>query len=261
MAVWDDALTEQDRKVVELRPPRPLTGFGERSALLVVDMNRGAVGEDRPIAEQLDRYPGACGNFAWDAIRHMQRLIPAARGAGIPVIYSRHIFRATHDLPRAKDPSYSYSELSPLSELQPEVAPQPGDLLIETAAGQSLLSDGSHLHAAEQEGRHPADHRKHHQRMYLGNRHRRTRLRVQGRRHRGVRLRPYRDVPQGIALRPPVQVLRCHIGRPRLRAPGHGSSGSYRGYGERLTPWGVVYTIPPIHREGSGIASLYLSGS
>ena len=142
MAVWDDALTEQDRKVVELRPPRPLTGFGERSALLVVDMNRGAVGEDRPIAEQLDRYPGACGNFAWDAIRHMQRLIPAARGAGIPVIYSRHIFRATHDLPRAKDPSYSYSELSPLSELQPEVAPQPGDLLIEKQRASLFFQTG-----------------------------------------------------------------------------------------------------------------------
>ena len=131
MAVWDDALTEHDRKVVELRPPRPPTGFGERPALLIIDMNRGAVGEDRPIAEQLDRYPGACGNFAWDAIRHMQRLIPAAREAGIPVIYSRHVFRAIHDLPRATDPTYSYSELSPLSELQPEVAPQPGDLLIE----------------------------------------------------------------------------------------------------------------------------------
>ena len=142
MAVWDDALTEQDRKVVELRPPRPLTGFGERSALLVVDMNRGAVGEDRPIAEQLDRYPGACGNFAWDAIRHMQRLIPAARGAGIPVIYSRHIFRATHDLPRAKDPSYSYSELSPVSELQPEVAPQPGDLLIEKQRASLFFQTG-----------------------------------------------------------------------------------------------------------------------
>ena len=128
--------------MVELRPPRPLTGFGERSALLVVDMNRGAVGEDRPIAEQLDRYPGACGNFAWDAIRHMQRLIPAARGAGIPVIYSRHIFRATHDLPRAKDPSYSYSELSPVSELQPEVAPQPGDLLIEKQRASLFFQTG-----------------------------------------------------------------------------------------------------------------------
>ena len=220
MAVWDDALTEQDRKVVEFRPPRPLTGFGERSALLVVDMNRGAVGEDRPIAEQLDRYPGACGNFAWDAIRHMQRLIPAARGAGIPVIYSRHIFRATHDLPRAKDPSYSYSELSPLSELQPEVAPQPGDLLIEKQRASLFFQTGLIYMLLNKKVDTPADHRKHHQRMYSGNRHRRTRLRVQGRRHRGVHLRPYRDVPQGIALRPPVQVLRCHIGRPRLRAPG-----------------------------------------
>lgn len=131
MAVWDDALTKQDRKVVELRPPRQPNGFGERPALLVIDMNRGAVGEDRPIPEQLDQYPGACGNLAWDAIRHMQKLIPTARTSGIPVIYSRHIFRATHDLPRAKDPSYYYSELSPLSELQPEVAPISGDLLIE----------------------------------------------------------------------------------------------------------------------------------
>ena len=142
MAVWDDALTEQDRKVVELRPPRPPTGFGERPALLVVDMNRGAVGEDRPIAEQLDRYPGACGNSAWAAIRHMQKLIPAARDAGIPVIYSRHIFRATHDLPRATDPTYSYSELSPLSELQPEVAPQPGDLLIEKQRASLFFQTG-----------------------------------------------------------------------------------------------------------------------
>jgi len=72
----------------------------------------------------------------------MQKLIPAARDAGIPVIYSRHIFRATHDLPRATDSSYSYSELSPLSELQPEVAPQPGDLLIEKQRASLFFQTG-----------------------------------------------------------------------------------------------------------------------
>ena len=104
---------------------------GQRPAVLVVDMNRGAVGEDRPIYEQLDRYPGSCGNFAWAAVRHMQRLLPQAREAGVPVIYSKHVMRAIHGLPRADDPDYWYSELSPLSEIQPEVGMQPGDLLIE----------------------------------------------------------------------------------------------------------------------------------
>ena len=142
MSVWEDSLTEHDRQVVALRPSRALNGFGERPALLVVDMNRGAVGEDRPIYEQLDRYPGACGNFAWAAVRHMQRLIPMAREAGIPVIYSKHIFRAIHDLPRANDPTYGYSELSPLSEIQPEVAMQQGDLLIEKQRASVFFQTG-----------------------------------------------------------------------------------------------------------------------
>lgn len=113
------------------RTPRKRAGFGERPALLVIDMNIGAVGENRPIYEQLDKYPGACGPYAWAAIPYQQRMLAAARDAGIPVIYSQHIFKAIHDLPGAKDPKMGYSELSPLSKLQPEVAPKSGDLLIE----------------------------------------------------------------------------------------------------------------------------------
>lgn len=141
MAVWDDLLSEHDRKVIEakganrLRQPR---GLGERPALLVIDMNIGAVGEDRPIYEQLDRYPVACGPYAWASIRHMQKLLPQARRAGIPIIYTKQIHRAIHDLPRrygssspAKDPSDPFSELSPQSNFQPETAPQPGDLIVE----------------------------------------------------------------------------------------------------------------------------------
>ena len=140
MAVWDDALSEHDRKVLAGRKPRKVTGFGDRPALLVVDMNVGAVGENRPIYEQLDRYPGNCGPYAWAAIHHMEKLIAAARAGGIPIIYSRHIMRAVHDLPRANDPTFQYSELSPQSELQPEVAPQPGDLLIEKQRASMLVN-------------------------------------------------------------------------------------------------------------------------
>jgi len=62
-AVFRDLLSEEDRQVIAGRSPRKLSGFGERSALLVIDNYLGAIGEDRPIPEQLDKYPGACGQF------------------------------------------------------------------------------------------------------------------------------------------------------------------------------------------------------
>ncbi len=132
MAIWNNILSEHDRKVLEARPSRSSRGLGQRPAVLVIDMNCGSVGDDLPNYEQVDEYPGACGGFAWTAIPHMQEVIRAARDADIPVVYTKLIYKATHDWPRAKDANYRFSELSPQSEIHPEIAPQPGDLLIET---------------------------------------------------------------------------------------------------------------------------------
>ena len=132
MAIWDNILSEHDRNVLKARPSRSSRGLGERPAVLVIDMNCGAVGENRPNYEQVGEFPGACGLFAWTAIPHMQEVIRAAREADLPVVYTKLIFKVTHDLPRAKDPNYRFSELSPQSEILPEIAPQPGDLMIET---------------------------------------------------------------------------------------------------------------------------------
>ena len=132
MAIWNNILSEQDRQALEARPSRSSRGLGKRPAVLVVDMNCGAVGTKRPNDEQVNEFSGACGLFAWSAVPHMQQVINAARDADIPVVYTKLIFKATHDLPRAKDPTYRFSELSPQSEILTEVAPQPGDLLIET---------------------------------------------------------------------------------------------------------------------------------
>lgn len=139
MAIWDAYLSENDRKALSLQPgaptlaaskPRAQQGFGERAALLVIDMQNVSCGEDRPIHEQLDRYPSACGTAAWAAVRHMQKLLPAARAAGIPLIYTKQLFRPHTGLPQAQ-PSSAYSSLNPLSEIVPELAMQEGDLLIE----------------------------------------------------------------------------------------------------------------------------------
>ena len=141
MAVWDAYLTENDQRVLAARRPRPRSGFGAKPALLVIDMQRTACGEDRPIYEQLDRYPGACGPHAWAAIRHLQTLIPAARAAGVPVIYTKHLFRPTSGLPQAA-PSSVFSSLNPLSEIPEEIAMQEGDLLLEKQVASVFFHTG-----------------------------------------------------------------------------------------------------------------------
>ena len=138
MPAWDRFLTEDDRKVATLRPKRRLNGLGKTPALLVVDMQLTACGHDRPIHEQLEEFPGACGPHAWRAIPVQQRLLAAARAAGLPVIYTKHVFRPRSGLPLAAASS-SFSALNPQSEIPDEVAMQPGDILIEKQTASAFL--------------------------------------------------------------------------------------------------------------------------
>ncbi len=131
MHSWEDILVGADRKLLDARTPMRPTVFGTRPCLLVIDMNIGALGEDRPAFEQQDRHPGACGAGGWTSMKKIGRLLGEAHRARTPVIYSRHIFRAIHQLPRADDPKYIYSELNPASELHPQISPKRGDLIIE----------------------------------------------------------------------------------------------------------------------------------
>jgi nicotinamidase-related amidase len=130
MAVWDQFLSKDDKKVMAVRKPRVPNGPGQRNALLLIDMQVTACGFDKPIYEQLDVYSGACGPHAWKSIPYQQRLLSAARTAGVPVIYSKHVFYGISGLPAA-DPSNNFSALNANSEIPVEVAMQPGEFLVE----------------------------------------------------------------------------------------------------------------------------------
>ncbi|WP_172293273.1 isochorismatase family protein [Pseudoruegeria sp. HB172150] len=130
MAVWEEFLSEDDKKVLEIRKPRELNGPGSRQALLVIDMQMTAIGYDKPIWEQLDEYSGACGPHAWKSIPYQQKMIGAAREVGMPVIYSKHVFHPYMGLPRAA-PGDNFSSLSHKSEIPDELVMQEGDILIE----------------------------------------------------------------------------------------------------------------------------------
>lgn len=86
--VWDKFLSEQDRAHQGMRQQKN-RGFGSRPALLLIDLYRWVFGDKpQPLLEATKDWPGTCGLAGWEAIPHIQRLLAAAREAGIPVIHT-----------------------------------------------------------------------------------------------------------------------------------------------------------------------------
>jgi len=85
--VWDSFLTEQDRAHLAMSPHRH-TGFGERPALLLIDLYRWVFGDKpEPLLEAIKTWPGSCGLAAWRAIPPLQTLLQVAREASIPIVH------------------------------------------------------------------------------------------------------------------------------------------------------------------------------
>src|SRR5205823_2509905 len=86
--IWDRFLTEQDRARLQGKQKKP-RGFGERPALLLIDLYRWVFGDaPEPLPEAAETWPGSCGLAAWESLPHTQRLLAAARAAGIPVVHT-----------------------------------------------------------------------------------------------------------------------------------------------------------------------------
>jgi len=92
--VWEQFLTERDKAVFEASGYGARGDWGKRPAILVIDVSYGFTGEkDEPILDSIKTWPNSCGQYAWAAVPHLQRLLEAARDKGLPVIYTTGQFR------------------------------------------------------------------------------------------------------------------------------------------------------------------------
>lgn len=100
--VWDDFITERDRKVFEAAGYGKKGKLGSRPALLIVDVNYNFVGDrPEPILESIKRFRNSCGEEGWVAVGYIRELLEAARAAKAPVFYSTSEGRQTlHDYGR-----------------------------------------------------------------------------------------------------------------------------------------------------------------
>ena len=87
--IWNQFLTERDKAVFEAAGYGTRAGFGERPALLIIDVNYAFVGDRRePILESIKRWRNSCGEEGWDGVAVIRKLIDAAHAKGLPVIYT-----------------------------------------------------------------------------------------------------------------------------------------------------------------------------
>src|SRR5664279_989754 len=87
MRVWDPFLTAADKASLSERPHQ-VWGYGERPALVLIDLYRWVFGDrNQPLLDAVKEWPGSCGPQAWGALPHLQRLLGASRAAGIPVVH------------------------------------------------------------------------------------------------------------------------------------------------------------------------------
>lgn len=109
------------------------SGLGEHPAVLVIDVQYRTIGDEPlPIRESMERwYKTSCGEAGWRAVAGIERLLAAAREAGVPVIYPYVAPKAEIDRGRSGTkipglmtvPSRGY-------EFPEQTAPQEGDLLL-----------------------------------------------------------------------------------------------------------------------------------
>lgn len=134
---WDDVLTDEEREVIERGRYGQTRGLGERPALLVIDLQHNYIGDDAPITAQQERWPAGGGDRAWAAVRVIEGILPAARAARVPVIYTRNVQKKTirFDMVSAKA-GWDHSrtiEGDPGTEIVPPVAPTPDDMVVDKA--------------------------------------------------------------------------------------------------------------------------------
>lgn len=130
--IWKDMLTEHDKKCLANQSSfQPRRGLGSKPALIVIDMQKAVIGDDMPIYEQQDRYPYACGNFAWAPSATLRSSFPTAVSTASPVVYSKHCYRPEYGF-AGRPANDVFAADNPNCDIIPELTPViPGDTVVE----------------------------------------------------------------------------------------------------------------------------------
>ena len=160
MATWDDILTNRDKEVFSLSGYGKRAGFGQRPAVLVIDVNYNFVGDrPEPILDSVKRFRNSCGAEGWEGVRHIGELIAECRKKHLPIFYTTgHDDRANavafgrwqaKNRRSSEDMTDTWDKGNSIVE---EIAPQTGDVVVRKQKpsaffGTPLMSMLNEVHA------------------------------------------------------------------------------------------------------------------
>ena len=159
MAIWDDTLTERDKEVFAKSGYGKRAGFGQRPAVLVIDMNYNFVGDrPEPILQSVERFRNSCGEEGWEGVYRIRELLEGARKKHMPIFYTTAqekkssviVGRWQGKNRRAREDLRE--EWSKTNEIVQEIAPQEGDVVVRKQKpsaffGTPLMSMLNEMHA------------------------------------------------------------------------------------------------------------------
>ncbi len=160
MATWDDTLTLRDKEVFALSGYGKRAGFGQRPAVLVIDVNYNFVGDKpEPILESVKRFRNSCGAEGWEGVHHIAELLAVARKKHLPIFYTTGHDDRNNTVAfgrwQAKN-SRSTEDMSDSwdkgNEIVADIAPQAGDVVVRKQKpsaffGTPLMSMLNEVHA------------------------------------------------------------------------------------------------------------------
>ncbi len=141
--VWEDALTEVDKLVIDKGGYGQKRGFGKNPAFVIIDAQHNYVGANKPIEDQLDEWPSGGGTDAWKAIDIIKKLKKLADQKNIPVIYTRNVQKKTTNFDsfavKAKRDNTKYVDGNPATDIVKELKPNETDLVVDKSYASAFF--------------------------------------------------------------------------------------------------------------------------
>ncbi|MEO4052713.1 isochorismatase family protein [Solibacillus sp. CAU 1738] len=141
--VWENALSVTDRLVIEKGGYGEKRGLGENPLLVIIDVQHNYVGDDKPIADQLNEWPSGGGEEGWKAIRKIQLLKKAAKENNIPVLYTRNVQKRTSFFDsfatKAKRDHTKYIDGRPETQIVSELEPDVMDIVVDKSYASAFF--------------------------------------------------------------------------------------------------------------------------
>jgi nicotinamidase-related amidase len=160
MPSWEDVLTLRDKEVFSMSGYGKRAGFGQRPAVLVIDVNYNFVGDKpEPILDSIKRFRNSCGAEGWEGVHRIAELLAECRRKHLPTFYTTGHDDRTNAVAfgrwQAKN-SRSNEDMTDnwdkANDIVEEIAPRAGDIVVRKQKpsaffGTPLMSMLNEVHA------------------------------------------------------------------------------------------------------------------